>query len=133
MAVFEQRPSGRWDMSVPELEALRERLIQTASEIDLAVEAIEKILMPIGPELDPPKKVQWGKGDRAMEDLEDFLKRAKPTTIRVDESVLVDRAARRMRGEVLDPLVYETGMVETDVEPADELKGVFDRLRDSEK
>ncbi len=84
-------------------------------------------------DLDPPKQVRWGKGDRAMEDLEDFLKGAKPTTVRVDESVLVDRAARRMRGEVLDPLVYETGMVETDVEPADELKGVFDRLRDSEK
>ena len=120
-------------MTRPELEALREKLIQTALTIAFAIEDIDKILYPTGPELNPPKPVRWGKGDRAMEDLEDFLKGAKPTTIRVDESVLVDRAARRMRGEVLDPLVYETGMVETDVEPADELKGVFDRLRDSEK
>ena len=48
-------------MTSPELEALREKLIQIASEIDLAVEAIEKILMPIGPELNPPKPVRWGK------------------------------------------------------------------------
>ena len=44
-----------------QLEALREKLIQTALEIDLAVEAIEKILMPIEPELNPPKPVRWGK------------------------------------------------------------------------
>ncbi len=48
-----------------ELEALREKLIQTASEIDLAVEAIEKILMPIEPELNPAKPVRWGKADPA--------------------------------------------------------------------
>ncbi len=44
-----------------QLEALRERLIQAVSEIELAVEAIEKILMPIGLELNPPKPVRWGK------------------------------------------------------------------------
>ena len=66
----------------PELEALREKLIQTASEIDWVVEAIEKILMPIGPELDSPKPVQWGPTKR--QGLKEFLY-GTPTTVRLGD------------------------------------------------
>ncbi len=91
-------------MTRPELEALREKLIQAASEIDLAVEAIEKILMPIGLELDPPKRVQWGKADPA-----DY---GTLTTLRVDQiagypEVLVQRAAARLAGGAPMPLVVD--------------------------
>ncbi len=48
-------------MTSPELEALREKLIQTALTIAFAIEDIDKILIPTGPELNPPKPVRWGK------------------------------------------------------------------------
>jgi hypothetical protein len=115
-------------MTDPVLQAISERLTRIALEMTFVIEAIDNILNPTGPESEPPKPVKWGE-PKNRQGLQEFLASAKPTRIRVDESVLVDRAARRMRGELLDPLVYETGTVETDVEPADELDGVFDRLR----
>ena len=49
-------------MTDSELEALREKLIQTALTIAFAIEDIDKILIPTGPELNPPKPVRWGLG-----------------------------------------------------------------------
>ena len=81
-----------------------------------------KILGQKGIEVDPPKPVQWGE-PKKLQGLKEFLAGAKPVRVRVDESVLVDRGARRMRGEVLDPLVYETD--ETD--DYDSNEGRYDR------
>ena len=86
-------------MTRPELEALREKLIQTATEIDLAVEAIEKILMPIGPELDPAKKVRWGKTDPP-----DY---GTPTTQRVTMAEALAHADQRIIEGYAPPLTYE--------------------------
>ncbi len=94
----------------------------------------------IGLELSSVPDVQWGKvepaenwNDRSeaaeLMDLgttiTDFVEGGKLTRTRVPDDVLADRASRRMRGELLDPLVFET-----DVEPHDDLEGLFDRLRE---
>ena len=79
----------------PELEALREKLIEAVVE---AIDKIfDKILMPA--ELEPAKQVQWGKTDP--------FEYGTPTTIRVDESVLVRRGAARLAGGAPMPLVVD--------------------------
>ncbi len=73
-------------MTRPELEAFREKLIQTALTIAFAIEDIDKILIPTGPELNPPKPVRWGKSptqetaDRIVADI-----RASGVTDRDDD------------------------------------------------
>ena len=86
-------------MTDSELEALRERLIQTASEIELAVEAIEKILMPIGLELDPPKPVRWGKANPV-----DY---GKPSTRLITEQEALAHADQRIIEGYAPPLTFE--------------------------
>ncbi len=103
-------------MTDPELKALREKLIQTATEIELAVEAIEKILMPIGPKLDPPKKVQWGKVDPA-----DY---GKPSTHLVTQQEALAHADQRIIEGYAPPLTYELPMDDDDHDPNE---GRFDR------
>ncbi len=97
-------------MTTPELEALREKLIE-------AVEAIDEILIPAGPELNPPKKVRWGKVDPA--------EYGKPTTRLVTQQEALAHADQRIIEGYAPPLTYEV-----DVDPAEELKGIFDRLRE---
>ena len=91
----------------------------------------DNLLMPtileqkrIGLELSSVPDVQWHSTE-VPNDIKDFLSTGKLTRTRVPDDVLADRASRRMRGELLDPLV-----VETDVEAHDDLEGLFDRLRE---
>ncbi len=91
-------------MTNPELEVLREKLIQTALTIAFAIEDIDKILYSTGPELNPPKPVRWGKVDPA--------EYGTLTTLRVDQiagypEVLVQRAAARLAGGAPMPLVVD--------------------------
>ncbi len=90
-------------MTRPELEALREKLIEAV------VEAIDKIFDTIltPAEFEPAKKVQWGKVDPA-----DVAIYGTPTTLRVDQiagypEVLVRRAAARLAGGAPMPLVVD--------------------------
>ena len=82
-----------------ELEALREKLIQTASEIDLAVEIIDTILMPTGFELGPPKKVRWGKAGH--------VEYGKPSTHLVTQQEALAHADQRIIEGYAPPLTYE--------------------------
>ena len=108
-------------MTDPELEALREKLIQTASEIDLAVEAIEKILMPIGPELNPPKPVRWGKVDPA--------EYGRPSTHLITEQEALAHADQRIIEGYAPPLTFELDSAATIAldDNSDPNEGRFDR------
>ncbi len=100
----------------PELEALRDELIQTALGIDLAVEAIEKILMPIGPELNPPKQVRWGKVDPA--------EYGRPSTHLITEQEALAHADQRIIEGWAPPLIFE---IEDDDNDHDPNEGRYDR------
>ena len=104
-----------------QLEALRERLIQTALEIDLMVEAIEKILIPTGLELSSPKPVRWGKTDPA-----DY---GKPSTRLITEQEALAHADQRIIEGYAPPLTFELDSAATIAldDDSDPNEGRYDR------
>lgn len=92
-------------------------------EVGEAFKALnDDLLFPIAKEderIGTAKPIKWRKPDA-----DEY---GKPTTMPAPpDDVLVERGAARLRGEYVPPLVVE---IEAE-DPADELKGVFDRLRE---
>ena len=108
-------------MTRPELEALREKLIQTALTIAFAIEDIDKILIPTGLELSPPKPVRWGKTDPA-----DY---GKPSTRLITEQEALAHADQRIIEGYAPPLTFELDSAATIAldDDSDPNEGRFDR------
>ena len=107
-------------MTDRELEDIRTELIGIANRLLGLMSDVPASELPGSKVPD----VQWHTTE-VPNDIKDFLSTGRLTRTRVPDDVLADRASRRMRGELLDPLV-----VETDVEPHDDIEGLFDRLRE---
>ena len=90
-------------MTDPEFEALREKLIQTALTIAFAIEDIDKILIPTGPELNPPKPVRWRKAEYPFDD-GDY---GTPTTRHITVQEALAHADQRIIEGWAPPLTFE--------------------------